>query len=227
LSTPFPGNPGPDPAGAPAEARAALYLLPDTRRARLAAVAILPLLHCVCYWIATRITVLRGPEALIQTEIALDRLIPYVPATWPFYWVAYVYVIGVGGLALYRLSDANFRRAVVAVSAMMIIGAAIQTLFPARAPWPPNPTTSQRLFHDSGLILPYATLPSMHVAYCAFTAGVVSSVLPGRSMTALGMAVVLAVAVSTLTLREHVILDALTGLALATVTLWWWKKSPA
>jgi hypothetical protein len=194
---------------------------------RLAAVAILPLLHVVCYWITTRITLLRGPDALIQTEIALDRLVPYVPATWPFYWVAYIYVIGGGGLALFRMSEESFRRAVVAAGGMMVVGAVIQTLFPARAPWPPNPAISQRLFHESGLILPYATLPSMHVAYCVFTAGMVGRVIPGRFTAALGVVVVLAVAISTLTLREHVILDALTGLALAMVTVWWWKQAPA
>ena len=214
----------PVPEGREAVEPAAPVLSLADRRARLTAVAVLPLMHLATYWITTRVTELRGPGVLIQTEIPLDRLVPYLPATWPLYWVAYLYAIVGGGMALFRMPEARFRRAVVAVAGMMLIGCAIQLLFPAVAPWPANPTTSQRLFHDSAIILPYATLPSMHVAYCVFTAGVVSATFPGWFLALFGWVVVLAVAISTLTLREHVILDALTGLTLALATLWWWRR---
>jgi len=89
----------------------------------------------------------------------------------------------------------NFRRAGGAVSAMMIIGAASRRCFPRGPPWPAEshnvPAAVPRLGADSPVRDPaiHATWPTV-----AFTAGVVSSVLPGRSVTALGMVVVLAVA---------------------------------
>ena len=73
-------------------------------------------------------------------------------------------------------------------------------------------------------MLPYATLPSMHVAYCALATGLLATALPGAAPRRLGAAVVLAVAVSTLTLKEHVVLDVVTGLVLAQAGLWWWRR---
>lgn len=191
---------------------------------RLAAVAGLLSLYLAGYFAATRIAVLRGPDALVQTALPLDRLIPYLPESWPLYWVAYPFVIGGGGLVLLRLPERGFRRAVAAIGGMTLLGTLIQACFPAQAPWPSHPALSQRLFHESALILPYATLPSMHVAYCVVIAGLVRHLLPGRLTTVWSLTLVLAVAASTVLLREHVLLDAVTGLALGQATLWWWRK---
>ncbi len=224
MSIPYPKSTGPDAPGEFIQVRGTPLVLRDSRRARLAAVTILPVLHVGCYWVTTRITLWRGPEALIRTDTMFDRLVPYVPESWPLYWLAYLFVIGGGGLAVFGLSEPGFRRAMIAVSGMIITGAVIQTLLPAQAPWPRYPATTQRLFHDTAMILPYATLPSMHVAFCAVTAGFLSHVFPGRLTRVLAQAIVLAVGLSTLMLREHVILDALSGLALARATVWWWQK---
>ena len=197
-----------------------------SRGARLSAVAGLPLLHLATYWIVTRVTVLRGPDALVTTTLPADALVPYVPGSWPLYWVAYLFVVAGGGLALFRMRDAAFRRAVASVAGMMVIGSIIQVALPAQAPWPAAPAHAQRLFHDSTLILPYATLPSMHVAYCTITASFLWHTVPARWVRGLAGVTVVAVAASTLLLREHVLLDALTGAVLGFAAGRWWRGAP-
>jgi membrane-associated phospholipid phosphatase len=83
------------------------------------------------------------------------------------------------------------------------------------------------LYHASGLVLPYANLPSMHVAFATLTAAMFMTVSPapaGRTAVALAAA---AIAVGTLTLKEHFVLDALSGVLLALGTWWWWRRAPA
>jgi membrane-associated phospholipid phosphatase len=197
----------------------------DLRRPTLIASVIA--LHLACYWAVTRVTAVRDSVALFDTTTAIDRLIPHLPATWPLYWLAYPFIVLGGGFALARLDTPSFHRAISAVAAMTVAGAAVQLVFPARAPWPAVPAPMQQRFHDSALVLPYATLPSMHVAYCAVAAGLLAAVRPGRAVRIVGAVVVAAVALSTLTLKEHVILDALTGLLLAWGTLRWWRREAA
>jgi hypothetical protein len=194
---------------------------------RLARVAGLVGWFLLCYWIVTRVTVARGPGALIQTAIPLDRLIPHLPWTWPLYWIAYPFVIAGGGATLLRLPEAAFRRAVLAALAMTTAGALIQIAFPARAPWPAHPASMQARFHQSWLILPYATLPSMHVAFCAFVAALVASRWPGRLVRAACFLLLALVVLGTLTLKEHVVLDAVTGLALGAIAARWWRAGAA
>jgi hypothetical protein len=196
-------------------------------RGRLLAVVGLVGLYLFCYWIVTRVTLARGPAVLFDTTIALDQLIPHIPATWPFYWIAYPFVILGGGSALLRLPGPAFRRALVALVAMTITGALIQLLLPAQAPWPESPAPSQLRFHQSVWILPYATLPSMHVAYCLFAATLVYNVARGRVVRGVAVLVVVLVPIATLTLKEHVILDAITGVALGALAARWWLRGPA
>lgn len=194
---------------------------------RLLPVAGVVALHILCYWIITRVTLARGPEALFDTTIALDRLIPHVPATWPFYWMAYPFVILGAGTALARLPSLAFRRAVVALAAMTVAGAVIQLLLPAQAPWPASPAAAQLRFHESALVLPYATLPSMHVAYCLFAATLICSVTPNLAIRGGTAVVVVLVTIATLTLKEHVFLDAVSGMALGALAGSWWQRGSA
>ena len=193
---------------------------------RLLPIAGVVMVYLACYWVVTRVTLARGPAVLFDTTIALDRLIPHLPATWPLYWIAYPFVLLGAGGALLRMPTPLFRRALVAVVAMTLAGALIQLLVPARAPWPTSPAPMQLRFHQSGWILPYATLPSMHVAYCLFAATLVSAVVPSRLMRVAAGLVVVLVAIATLTLKEHVLLDAITGMALGAFTGRWWLRGP-
>jgi membrane-associated phospholipid phosphatase len=181
-------------------------------------------LHIGCYWLVTRTTAARGPQVLVDTTTQLDRLVPHLPGTWPLYWIAYPFVLLGAGAALIRLSEVAFRRAALALAAMTVTGAVIQMILPAQAPWPEVPALMQERYHASALVLPYATLPSMHVAYCTFAAGLLTATVRSRLLLAASVVVVTLVAVSTLTLKEHVVLDAVTGLALAFATLAWWQR---
>ena len=191
---------------------------------RLVAVAGVALLHLLAYLAVTRVNAARPAHALWNLSTTFDAAIPHLPRTWPLYWLVYPFVPIVGGLALLRMPHAAFRRAVVAYAAMLIAGAAIQLLIPARAPWPAAPAPMQRLYHASGLVLPYANLPSMHVAFATLTALVFSSVSRARVARAASGMAALAITVGTLTLKEHFVLDAVTGVLLALAAWTWWRR---
>jgi len=184
-------------------------------------------LHVACYWVVTRVTAARGPSVLWATTTAVDRWIPHLPWTWPLYWLAYPFIALVGGFTLLRLPPMQFRRATVALAAMTVGGALVQLVFPAQAPWPADPGPMQLSLHQSPLVMPYATLPSMHVAYSTVIAGMTYRRYTRPAVGWALAAVVLAIAVATLTLKEHVVLDAITGLLLAWLALRWWRVPPA
>jgi len=182
------------------------------------------LLHLGCYWTATRVTESRGPEVLVRLATPLDDLVPHLPWSWPFYWLTYPFVVLGSGAALLRLGDRAFRRAITALAGITLVGAVVQILLPAEAPWPPNPAPLQRLYHESALVLPYANLPSMHVTYVTVTAGMLGSVFAQRWVRRGAALIAAGVVISTVTLKEHVVLDALAGLLLAAGALLWWRK---
>jgi PAP2 superfamily protein len=200
--------------------------LPARRSAayRLVAVAGVALLHLLAYLAVTRVNAVRPARDLWNLSTALDAAIPHLPHSWPLYWLVYPFVPIVGGIALLRMPDGAFRRAVVAYAAMLLAGAAIQLLIPAHAPWPASPAPMQRLYHALSLVLPYANLPSMHVAFATLTALVFSSVTPAPAARAAAGAAALAITIGTLTLKEHFVLDAVAGVLLAVVAWSWWRQ---
>ena len=206
------------------------YLDPDrhmtsanTMVSRMLGAFALGLFHLGAYYMATRVTVWRGPQALVDTRISLDPLVPHLPWAWPLYWLPYVFVFGLGVAALVLMPRASYRRAILAYAGMIVIGASIQMVFPALAPWPDGPAVSQRVFHESPLVLPYATLPSMHVAFTTLTSLIVLSVFHQRVIRAWAWAMPPMVIVATLVLKEHVMLDAVAGGLLAGLAFWWWR----
>lgn len=193
-------------------------------RQRLLAIAGVAMLHVLVYFVVTRLTLLRPAGAFIDPHVALDYRIPYLPWTWPAYWLPYVLVPVAGGAFIGRLDAEPFWRLIVAWSGMIVVGGMIQVAWPAVAPWPALPALTQRIYHDSPLILPYATLPSMHVAHVAMTAMVTGTLFPSSLVRVAGVLLILGAAAATLTLKEHLVLDAITGLALACATWLWWRR---
>lgn len=191
---------------------------------RLVAVAGVALLHLLAYLAVTRVNAARPAHALWNLSTVIDDAIPHLPHTWPLYWLVYPFVPIVGGIALLRMPDASFHRAVVASAGMLLAGAAIQLLIPAHAPWPASPAPMQRLYHASGLVLPYANLPSMHVAFATLTALLFSSTTPSPAARGAAGTAALAITIGTLTLKEHFVLDAVAGVLLAFVTWSWWRQ---
>jgi membrane-associated phospholipid phosphatase len=105
---------------------------------------------------------------------------------------------------------------------MIIIGALIQLTFPARAPWPTDFDSVQRFIHDLFSLRPYACLPSMHVALSILPACIGLVTLHSRLLKTLSVFIALLITASTLTMKEHYFLDALTGVVLGVLTAILW-----
>lgn len=200
--------------------------MPLTRFAwpRLPAMGAVVLLHVACYWAVTRFNAGRDPAAFVQLTTPLDTLIPHLPWTWPFYWLTYPFVVVGSAAALLRVSPATFQRGLVAMIGVTLIGAATQVLLPAEAPWPPEPAPIQQRYHDSFLVLPYANLPSMHVTYVVMAAGFLVTVFRHSGVRIVASIVTAGVVLSTVTLKEHFVLDAVTGLLLSAAAISWWRR---
>lgn len=193
--------------------------------ARLWAPPLLGALHVATYVLVTSL-IDRFPErAFWQTGTALDQAIPHLPWTWPAYWAAFPFVGGVGTAVILRQEGAAFRRTILAFLLLIAAGAAGHLLLPARAPWPGQAHAVQRLFHQAPLIRPYATLPSMHVAYCVLTALIGIWTFRTRTSRVLLPLLTLLIAASTVTLKEHVILDVVSGAALGVAVALWWRRA--
>jgi hypothetical protein len=191
---------------------------------RIFAVGGIASLHLAVYFVVTRLTLLRPDTAFIHPHLGLDDQIPHLAWTWPAYWLPYALVPVAAFVSMGHLNAPAFRRLSVAWSAMLIVGGSIQVAWPALAPWPTTPGVTQQLYHHSALILPYATLPSMHVAHVAMAALVAGTVFSAPRVRLTGAVLTLIVAASTLTLKEHVLLDAITGLLLALLAWAWWRR---
>ena len=206
-------------------ATASAHISNEDWASRIAAIVGVALLHLAAYYLVTRVNSARPATALWDPETALDGLIPYLPWTWPFYWAAYPYItIGAATLVL-ALPHETFRRSVGAYAAMCLLGAALQLAIPVEAPWPETPHRIQRILHDSSLVRPYASLPSMHVAYSIFTAYLGIALLNSRWLRAMFFCGAALITVSTLTLKEHFVLDTASGAALGLMAAALWRAS--
>jgi hypothetical protein len=66
---------------------------------RLAAIAAVGFLHLGVYALVTRVNAARPPSALVNLATPLDARLPHWGWTWPFFWLAYPYIL-VGGAAI-------------------------------------------------------------------------------------------------------------------------------
>jgi len=189
---------------------------------RLAAIVGVVLLHLAAYLAVTRLNAGRPPSALWDPHLRLDDRIPYLPWTWIWYWSAYPYLTIVAALVLLRLPADGFGRAIRAYVWLTLLGAGIQLAIPVQAPWPAEPNPMQALMHDAAFTRPFASLPSMHVTYSVFTACLGIAAARSRALKAGHVAIAALITVSTLTLKEHYVLDAATGGALGLGGMLWW-----
>jgi hypothetical protein len=196
----------------------------DSRVARVPVMLGIALLHLLCYLLVTRVNALR-PDAYVNLTTRLDSAIPHLPWMWPFYWLTYPFVLLGGGAALWLLPAASWRLAARALVLVTLIGATVQLLIPSQAPWPLDPAPIQRFYHEAGLVLPFANLPSMHVTYVVMAAGLLFAVTRRRMVRSLAILIACGVVVATVTLKEHFVLDGVAGLLLAGVSIVWWRRS--
>ncbi len=198
---------------------------PNTVRTKLLAMGALAAMHLAVYLVVTRINSGRSSEALWNPETPLDGMIPLLEWTWPVFWFAYPFVIVGGAWALWGLSRTGFTRAVVGFATMIVIGGACQLLFPARSPWRAEVGPPQSWVHEAWLTQPFASLPSMHVAFAVLVAlfGARAARRPIACWLFAGAAVL--ISLSAITLKEHWVLDVPAGAVLALGTYLYWRRT--
>lgn len=197
----------------------------DYARRALAIVGVIAL-HLVVYYTVTRVNSNRPPEVLNDPSIPLDDRIPLLGWTWVFYWAAYPYLTLGAALVVASMREAEYRLAIKAFIVITFIGGAIQLLYPVAAPWTSQAHAMQTRMHDSAFTRPYACLPSMHVAYSVITGFMGAMIVRSAGLRWFHILLPLAIAVSTLTLKEHYVADAVAGILLGLGGgLWWWWKA--
>ena len=186
----------------------------------------LALLQSFIYFGIGHLQLTRSTE-LLRTR--LDDAIPFWPWTaWcylPFY--AGVFLIAIAGIRRRAL----FKRAVVAVFIVMSIGAVghifIGAEYPRPVLHPPYPDISSAFLASVQRIDPPGNVfPSLHVAHTTMLALILLKDRPRLGLVALAMAT--ALALSTLTTKQHFLADVLSGYALAFFGRWFaLRKLPA
>jgi membrane-associated phospholipid phosphatase len=162
------------------------------------------------------------PRSSTVLATPLDRWIPlWTWTVWlylPFY--AGIFALAISGIRQRRL----FQRAFSGVLATMLIGAIGHLLIAAEYPRPALPPSPGGL-SDAFLAWihrvdpPGNVFPSLHVAHTSALALILRRVRPWLGMLALAMAVMLAL--STLTTKQHFLVDVLSGWAIAIVVSHW------
>jgi len=194
----------------------------NKRNTRLIKILLVILFYAAAYYLVNFINHFRGPSVFYNFNTYIDNLIPYVGWTWIFYVLAYLYFSVWASTIISRLSEVKFNQALNTYILMMITGCLIQIIFPATAPWPQNQISFQRVMHEA-VMLPYACLPSMHVALTVLTALLAFSAFESALIRTLSTIFGVFIIISTITIKEHFFLDALTGFVLGAVYYLVWK----
>jgi hypothetical protein len=191
-------------------------------RSRLAAISAVVLLHAGCYYVVNLINSRRGLAAFVDLGIALDRWVPFLEWTWTIYFFGDFYILLWGAFVVWRMPRPWFRRAILAYAGMIVVGAAVQLAVPARAPWPTALTDAQRWAHGLIATRPYACLPSMHVALAVLPTAMGLAVLDARWLDSISVGCAVLITISTVTLKEHFVLDAVAGVVLGLAAYAYW-----
>lgn len=167
-----------------------------------------------CDWI-TRHRAMR-----VSLDFAWEQSIPFVPAASPVYLSLNLLL---ATLALSLRQRAQLLAAGTAITAMIAIAGACFLVLPSELNYAPPPPAGiwQPLFNIADAMnLDYNLLPSLHVALATFAA----LVLGQRRATFTRVALTLwaiAIAVSTLLIHQHHVLDVAAGVALAVACYAW------
>jgi len=149
-------------------------------------------------------------------RVFLDRMVPFQPSALALYVSLWVYAPLAPALMRSRREMWSFALAAVALS---LAGFAVFYLWPTTLPKPDVATpAAPSLFFLKGVDASGNAFPSLHVAFAVFSAPWVGRMLreigAGPFVRALNWAWCLGIIYSTLAIRQHVALDALSGAAL-------------
>jgi len=183
------------------------------------------LLHGGVYYTVNALNSLRPSSAFINLHTFVDSWIPFVDWTWTIYYLGDVYITVWAFVIVWRLSELAFRKAVYSYIGMIISGALIQLAVPGRAPWPNHLHGAQAFIHDLISMKPYACLPSMHVALTVLPACLLFTSFRSTWIRVISSGIAVLITITTLTMKEHFFLDALTGVLLGLVFFGVWRLS--
>lgn len=189
---------------------------------RLSTFAAVIVFHVSVYSAVNLTNSARDPAQLWNLHTPLDAWIPYLD------WTAYIYYFGdlyMGAWAavVVVLLERGFGRAMVTYLGMIVVGGALQVLIPASAPLPADPHWLQARVHEVS-IAPYACLPSMHVALSVLPALLSLHVLRSRLARGAAIGAAVLITISTVTTKEHFVVDPVAGLALAGLAYAFWRR---
>jgi membrane-associated phospholipid phosphatase len=190
---------------------------------RLAVILTVSAFHISCYLAVNALNSRRPEEAFRNLGTALDQNVPYLPWTSVFYYFGDFFVIVFAALVIWRMLRRPLRRAAFFYAGMILAGAILQLLFPGKAPWSDQLAAFQKAFHASLGLKPYACLPSMHVALSVFPALLSLHVWKSAAPKIIYVASAILITISTVTFKEHYLLDAVAGALLAAVFYWLWR----
>ncbi len=142
--------------------------------------------------------------------LPLDRAIPFLPATLPIYLAFFPYVL----VAAWCVSPDEYHDFIGAILLSFVVAVVFFLMLPAAVSRPDpaliiNPLLRRRFIHMYSVDAGHCTFPSLHIA----TAIVAMRVLGRRSRLALGLGVL--ICLSTLTVKQHTLLDVAGGAVLA------------
>jgi PAP2 superfamily. len=183
------------------------------------------LLHFGVYRLVNDFNSVRPASAFHDFSTFGDRKIPYLGWTFIVYYLALPYVIAMGMMVVWRLPSRRSFHAIGAFAFLIVAGGALQLTFPARSPWPAEVTWVQSFFHSISFD-PFVCLPSMHVALATLTAALSTAVFPSSRAKLINGSIAVAISISTLTLKEHYLLDVLAGGLFAGVVYLGWRRWP-
>jgi membrane-associated phospholipid phosphatase len=155
--------------------------------------------------------------------ISIDGEIPYWAWTWVFYYSGYLYSILWAGMLVWRLPSNSFIRVFWAYLWMILIGAILHWFIPTQPPWPDQIGTVQGWVKETTGMLPFACFPSMHVALAVFPACIGLFVLKSRTVKVLSVIAAILISISTISAKEHYVLDLLGGVILAAPACLYWR----
>lgn len=198
-----------------------------SRARRLLAIPALLGAHFVAYETTATLVPLRARGDFVDLSTPLDVLVPYLPWTWVVYWSVWPFVVAGGVAILAPVTEAVFRRTVAAFLLLTALGPVFHIALPSHAPWLPAEqlVPIQRAVHAAAAIRPHANLPSMHVAYPALVTLIWLARRPSWRARVGAPLLTLAIAASTVTLKEHYVVDPLGGLLLAAAVWSWWRSA--
>jgi len=156
----------------------------------------------------------------LSTRLRIDDAIPFVPGFAAAYFSGFV--LGNMGYVVLN-SSASFPRVFLGYLVLFLVGIMFYVLCPCRVDRREEIMVTDVSTHLLSMFQqaskPFNSFPSMHVAYCLFSAVAVLR----HDYTALGAVLLLwalLVTVSTLLTKQHHVLDVMVGASVALATLW-------